>query len=187
MLSNALGALNTLVDRFRSRRSARSSTDTGWTPQLLRQLEWRRFQELCGAYFDAARFERAGMLVQCLPWDAYGVGIKPVRELRSAMISQGVGKGLLVTSGKFTTQARDFAAKEQIRLIDGAELLAGMAALPPETSRALLEFATQGDYSTPTCPSCALKMVPRRSASMGRAFWGCPNYPRCKETVASSA
>jgi len=157
-----------------------------WTEELLRRLEWRRFEELCAAYFDAAGYERTGTVVHCLPWDAYRVGIKPVRELRGAMTTRELGKGLLMTSGKFTKEARDFAAKEQIRLIDGPELLGGIAALSPETSQALLQLATQGDYSTPTCPACGVKMTPRKSTSAGRPFWGCRNYPRCKETVAGA-
>jgi ssDNA-binding Zn-finger/Zn-ribbon topoisomerase 1 len=30
------------------------------------------------------------------------------------------------------------------------------------------------------CPSCKIKMIPRNS-KFGK-FWGCPNYPICKET-----
>lgn len=183
-----------------SRRTGATVDTAQWTPELLRQLEWRRFEELCAAYFEALGFrislavagggvnlyeqgsERAAMLLQCKPWNAYRVGIKPVVGLRGAMQSEKVGEGVLVTSGKFTQEARDYAGKEKIRLIDGAELLGSIAALLPEKTLALLKFATQGDFSTPTCPSCAIKMVPRKSTRHGRTFWGCRNYPQCKQT-----
>lgn len=179
-----------------SRRGARSRLDTAqWTPELLKRLEWRRFEELCAAYFETLGFrvgvdmslyeqgaESASILVQCRPWNAYRVGIKPVRELRGAMTSGNVAEGVLVTSGKFTQEARDFAGKEKISLIDGADLLGKIAALLPEKALALLKFATEGDFLTPTCPSCAIKMIARKSTTHGRTFWGCRNYPGCKHT-----
>jgi restriction system protein len=176
-----------------------------WNAQLLKQLEWRRFEELCAACFQAegyaARIARTAadgvvdmhlcpagsdtpsILVQCKAWDAYRVGIEPVRRLRVAMSASRIGEGMLVSSGRFTPEAADFASKQSIRLVDGTAFLARLAALPPEKSHALLKFATQGDYLTPTCPACSIKMVSRKSTRQGRKFWGCKNYPQCKQTL----
>ena len=103
MLRNLLSTFRFSASR---RRSTRGDIDTAqWTPQLLKRLEWRRFEELCAAYFDnlyAEGADRAAILVHCRPWDAYGVGIKPVRELHGAMAAAQVREGVLVTSGKFT-------------------------------------------------------------------------------------
>lgn len=41
---------------------------------------------------------------------------------------------------------------------------------------------------TPICPKCGVAMVRRvagRGAQQGQAFWGCPNYPKCRETMAA--
>lgn len=202
MLRNLLAAFRSTASR---RRAARHNIDTAqWTPGLLRRLEWRRFEELCAAYFEALGFraevayagadgaaainlyeegaERASILVRCRPWDAYGVGIKPVRGLHEAMATAKVGEGVLVTSGKFTQEARAFAGKEKISLVDGDELLAKITALLPEKGFALLELATSGDFLTPTCPACAIKMIKRKSTARGRPYWGCRNYPGCKNT-----
>jgi restriction system protein len=187
------------------RSAARSKAETAqWTPELLKRLEWRRFEELCVAYFEELGFrtdlaysgdginlyaggsESASIIVQCKPWNAYRVGINPVRGLRGAMASENVVEGVLVTAGKFTQEARDFAGKEKISLIDGAELLGKIAALLPEKALALLKVATQGDFLTPTCPSCAIKMISRKSTKHGRKFWGCRNYPRCKHTFSDT-
>jgi restriction system protein len=186
----------------------RAKSDAGpWSAQLLKQLEWRRFEELCAAYFTAegyaTRIARTGadgvvdmhlcpagsdkpsILVQCKAWDAYRVGIEPVRRLRAAMVASRIGEGMLLSSGRFSHEAADYAEKNFIRLVDGAALLARLAALPPESALALLKFATQGDYLTPTCPSCSIKMVSRKSTRQGRKFWGCRNYPQCKQTFAA--
>ena len=56
----------------------------------------------------------------------------------------------------------------------------------PEKALELLRFATQGDFLTPTCPTCALKMIPRKSTTHGRKFWGCRNYPACKQTLSKA-
>jgi restriction system protein len=180
-----------------------------WTPALLKHLDWRRFEELCAAYFEALGFTtrisppRASgnvdisvcpegsatpaILVRCEPWNAYRVGIKPLRELRAAMTAAGLGEGVLLSASSFTQEAVAFAAKEKIELIDGASLLFKLEALAPEKSLALLKFTTQGDFLTPTCPCCSIKMTSRKSTQGGRKFWGCINYPRCKQTFAGSA
>jgi restriction system protein len=179
-----------------------------WTPELLKQLEWRRFEELCVAYFEAIGSHTrvsapgpdgavdiyveegspdAATLVQCKAWDAYRVGIKAVRELRGAMTAAKVGKGVMITSGRFTQEAFTYAAKENIQLIDGAAFFDRLTALAPDKSLALLKFATHGDFLTPTCPACSIKMTSRQSTKEGRKFWGCRNYPRCKQTIAPTS
>ena len=194
----------------RSASAAREKFDTErWSLELLKHLEWRRFEELCVAYFEALGFsaqishsrtdgavdiglcaagaERAAILVHCQAWNAYRVGVKPVRELRAAMTSAGAADGVLITSSRFTQEAVALAARENIELIDGAGFLAKLAALAPEKNLGLLRFATQGDFLTPTCPRCSIKMISRSSTHEGRRFWGCPNYPRCKQTLYSTA
>jgi restriction system protein len=181
----AFATFASLIVRFLNR-GARSRVDTTqWTPDLLKQLEWRRFEQLCAAVYEQGA-ERASIM-QCQPWNAYRVGIKPVRGLLEAMTAANAAEGVLVTPGKFTQEARDFARKQKtISLVDGADLLARIAALPPEQGLSLLRLATQGDFLTPTCPTCALKMIPRQSTTHGRRHWGCRNYPTCKHTSFSA-
>jgi restriction system protein len=188
--------------------NARARFETRWTAELLKQLEWRRFEELCVAYYQALGFttriakageggvdillqpqgaERASTIARCKAWDAYRIGTKPVQEMRSAMASAGVGEAVLLTSGRFTQAAFELAAKEHVELIDGRVLLDKLAALPPEKALGLLKFATQGDFLTPTCPGCSIKMISRQSTQGGRKFWGCRNYPQCKETFSGTA
>jgi Restriction endonuclease/Topoisomerase DNA binding C4 zinc finger len=179
-----------------------------WSPELLRQLEWRRFEELCVAYYEAlglttrispggadggveiALYERRAeapfALARCKAWDAYRVGEKSVRELSRAMVAAKFTEGVLLTSGRFTQEALALARNERIELIDGAALLGKIDALPADKSLGLLKFATQGDFITPTCPACSIKMISRQSTREGRKFWGCRNYPACKQTLAGN-
>jgi restriction system protein len=201
------GSRERTIDSSQAAALARVDTRK-WTAQLLKQLEWRRFEELCVAYFEAlgcqASIARsathagvdihlvaqgaqdAPLLAQCKAWDAYRVGIKGARELRSAMTAAGLDQGVLLTSGRFTQEAARYAREQNIELIDGAELLTRIAALAPEKALALLKYATQGDFLTPTCPNCSIKMISRKSTREGRKFWGCRNYPRCKQIFAGA-
>jgi restriction system protein len=179
-----------------------------WSMDLLKQLEWRRFEEVCVAYYEAlglktrisgtgteggidivlyqTRSDEPISLARCKAWSAYRVGVKPLRELRKAMDQAKAPEGVLLNAGRFSAEAYDYAGGEGIRLIDGPALLDMIGALPPEQGAGLLRFATEGDFATPTCPFCSIKMVQRQSTKDGWKFWGCPNYPACKKTFAGT-
>jgi restriction system protein len=62
--------------------------------------------------------------VQCKQWKAYKVGVTTVRELYGVMAAKGATGGFVVTSGRFTTDAKDFAQGRNIELVDGPRLFA---------------------------------------------------------------
>lgn len=168
---------------------------------ILDQLDWRHFELLVEGMFRLeGRFPsrlRAGAdggidlvlrdapegpvaaIVQCKAWKAYSVGVKPVRELFGVMAAEGTPQGYLLTSGSFTSEAREFAKFKPLELIDGHGLLERLDRLEDSARSALLQNVTTGDYTTPTCPSCETKMV-RRTSKYGD-LWGCRSYPRCKQ------
>jgi restriction system protein len=119
-------------------------------------------------------------IAQCKAWNVYKVDVKPVRELYGVMAREGVPKGVLLTTGQFTQEARSFPKGDDLQLWDGTQLLDKVRALPPEKQSELLRIATEGDFTTPTCPSCGIKMVLRTARFSGDTFWGCRNYPRCR-------
>ena len=174
-----------------------------WSLDLLSAIEWKRFEDLAAEYYreKGIRCETTSLgadggidlklfhddsgkpttIVQCKAWAGRMVGVKPVRELRGVMASEQVEKGFFMTSSTYSDDAKEFARKNQITLIDAALFLMMIKRLPQEAQQRLLRFATQGDYMTPTCPTCGVKMV-KRNGSRG-AFWGCKNYPRCKQIL----
>lgn len=61
-------------------------------------------------------------------------------------------------------------------------LLMMIQRLSPTSLQKLLALATNGDYKTPTCPSCGIKMIKRPSTKGD--FWGCLNYPKgCRQKL----
>jgi len=85
------------------------------------------------------------------------------------MAHEKVAKGIFVTTGEYTQEAIAFANENPITLITGEMLMKGILALPDDAKGRLLAVATEGDYTTPSCPSCGIKMI-RRSSDRG-AFW----------------
>lgn len=171
-----------------------------WSPELLGELEWRRFELLCTAYYEMREFRvettRRGTdggveaqlyfrqlsdpvaVLICKAWHDLPVGVEPVRELLALMEEHKVRKGIFHATGDYTGEAREFAASHKIQLIRGADLIGNMAALPEAAGQKLHAIATEGDYRTPSCPSCTAKMKVVSGAAGD--FWGCSNFPRCR-------
>lgn len=183
-----------------------AAVDTSrWSLELLGALEWRRFELVAASYFESLGFQarqcdigpdggvdirlypgagdRPALLVQCKAWRTQAVGVKTVRELYGVMAADGVQEGALVASGAFTEEAKRFAKDKPLHLIDGEDLVHKLRQLPVDRSQALLKRATEGDFTTPTCPSCGERMVMRVAGGSGRAFWGCPTFPRCRAVI----
>ena len=120
-------------------------------------------------------------LVQCKQWRSSSVGVKPVRELAGVVASEGAHQGIFVGSGTFTSQARDFALRANIRLLGGAEL---EGLIRPIKQTADAQDPTLKEPST-NCPKCGDVLVTRtakRGAHAGETFLGCNAFPRCRYT-----
>lgn len=176
-----------------------------WSPELLRELEWKHFETLCAAYYGHRHFrvESSGCapdggseaklyfkglpkpvaLLACRAWGSRPVGVKPVRELLAAMTENGIAKGIFHASGEYTTEAKLFAHAHRIQLVSGAQFIAHILKLPDSVQKALFDLTTSGDYTTPVCPSCGEKMV--MCTSDHGDYWGCSGYPHCKATLAA--
>lgn len=125
-------------------------------------------------------------LVQCKQWKAFKVGVQVVRELYGLMAAKGAANGIVVTSGRFTKDAQEFARGRNVRLLAGDELFAMLQS----TKSGSTKFEAKPPNAAteaPACPSCGSAMVKRdakRDANAGSYFWGCVTYPRCRGTVA---
>jgi restriction system protein len=130
-------------------------------------------------------------LVQCKQWRAFRVGVEIVRELYGVMAAKGAAGGFVVTSGRFTGEARSFTEGRNVQLIDGTRLftlireVAGTTKQVPATPAVSAPTTSAPGDAATSCPVCAKAMVRRtakRGASVGKEFWGCPGYPSCNGT-----
>lgn len=171
----------------------------GWSLEALRALEWKRFELLTARYYAALGFRTETIaagpdggidvklfrsdphkplaLVQCKAWNVNAVGVKELRELLGVMAHEKVQRGVFVTSGVFTREASNFGEANPIQMLDGPAFLKKLLDLPAHERETLFHEAFEGDFTTPTCASCGIRMV-RREGGRG-PFWGCRNYPGC--------
>jgi restriction system protein len=167
----------------------------------IRALGWREFEELVGeAYrrqgYTVVENTTAGpdegidlvlkkdgglVLVQCKQWKSVKVGVNIVRELLGVITAKHATSGILITSGIFTQEAKNFAMDKCIDLVDGTQLLQlignvqKQVATPPKPAPANI------------CPKCGGEMVirtARKGPNPGLQFWGCSNYPKCRFSKA---
>lgn len=171
-------------------------------------LSWRDFEVLVGEGFRHRGFmvtERGGVgpdggvdlsmarnherfLVQCKQWRAQQVGVAVVRELYGVMTAERVAGGYVVTSGSFTKDAKAFAAGRNIELMDGKALNGLLrdgrsAVLRPVDSMSEIGGTTPRARVCPKCRSSMVLRTAKRGANVGSSFWGCAQYPKCRETV----
>lgn len=222
-----LGGAAASAYRRHSRKQLLANATASEAAGVIDRMTWQQFEQLVGEAFRRQGFKVAELggagpdggvdlvltkgaerhLVQCKQWRAYKVGVDVVRELYGVMAAQGAAGGFVVTSGRFTDEARGFAAGRNVSLIDGASLgeflrlserQAGASApsttsgAAPATSArprkaepaASVQQAPTGP--APACPKCGTPMVrrvARQGANAGSAFWGCSDFPRCRGTM----
>jgi restriction system protein len=171
----------------------------------LRSLSWRQFEQLVGeAYrrYGYAVEETGGggadggvdlrltrnkemVLVQCKRWRTQCVGVDKVRELYGVMMSENATGGILVTVGRFTSDAKSFAQQNSVTLVDGNSLLELVKDIQPESN--LHVKTSTMNSSAPACPVCGETMVLRtakRGKNTGSQFYGCPRFPECRGTLS---
>jgi restriction system protein len=178
-----------LVDRVADAKSA----------SALNEMTWQEFEALVAEGFKLKGYgvsERGGKtadggidlalrkgnekaLVQCKHWRATKVPVQTVRELFGVMHAEGATHGFVVTSGDFTSDAREFAQGRNIELMDGARLVAMFDAVRAAFGSSTMP-ATSPIAATPTCPKCSKPMARRRrgrAPTPAKRFGDAPAFP----------
>jgi len=202
-----------LVDSVAAVNVSKSLEETehdSWSLTLIGALEWRRFEKLCMEYFKLKGYEvkdtgsgadggtdfylyrpdvsdKPVAVVQCKSWSNKPVGVKTVRELFGVMAAEKIPNAIVMVSGTFTVEAKGFTDSKRLKLIDGQQLLAMIHKLSEPAQKGLLHRMTQGDFKTPSCPSCDVKLVARAGKAGRSDFWGCGNFPKCRYTMKRAA
>lgn len=129
--------------RRKQRTDLLSGVAQGRQPHVLEGMTWREFEMLVGESYRQSGYQvtetggggpdggidlvlrRDGekILVQCKQWKAYKVGVTTIRELYGVITAEGASGGVVVTSGRFTEDAKAFAHGKGIDLIEGTHLL----------------------------------------------------------------
>ncbi len=191
---------------FNARRK-RQQLDAQQDINTIRDLSWRRFEELVGEAYrrqgyrvienDSAGpdggidlvISRQGKryLVQCKQWRSQKVGVKVVREMFGLITAEQAADGIVITSGQFTRDAAGFAKGKPLELVDGERLatLIGAVQKEPKVSAQDVKKKPKRDADPLPCPTCGGKMVlrtARKGKNAGQQFWGCSGFPKCRGT-----
>jgi restriction system protein len=202
-------ALGSALGR-RKRRALVNDVTSNDSANALEGMTWREFEMLVGEAFRLQGYqvvetgaagadggvdlvlkrERETFLVQCKQWKAYKVGVTVVRELFGVMAARGAAGGFVVTSGRFTREATEFASGRNLKLIEGAALMglikqaqSARVTAVPQVKAPLPVPVPPSQSSVLACPKCGGTMVRRtakRGANAGGDFWGCQTYPTCR-------
>ena len=162
----------------------------------LRKIDWFQFEKLMGMVYRHRGYsvKRLGganpdggvdlivsranekFIVQCKQWRKKQIGVKEMREFLGTLTDQKAGRGVYVTLQGYTQEARQFATKHGIELLEETDLVKMLNEQGLSYSRDVSElFASKEKY----CPKCGEKMVVRTAHKSGNQFWGCSTFPRC--------
>lgn len=171
----------------------------------LDRLTWLQFEDLVHQYFLERGFEVAETnhgpdggidlrlrkngntaTVQCKHWRSKRVGVSVVREQYGVMAAEHADQCFVVTSGEFTTEAREWSSDKAITLVDGEQLryLLGLIAFDDEQLSSIGNVAPAVSTSCPNCGSDMVLRTAKRGKNIGSKFWGCSRYPKCRGTRA---
>lgn len=113
--------------------------------------------------------------IQCKKFITSEVGVSALRDFYGAMAgNRADGKGIFITTSKYSTDAEKFADDKPIELIDSFKLVKLIRLAEGQG------FDFQSVAQKEKCPECGGVLM-ERSGKFGR-FLGCENYPKCKYT-----
>lgn len=206
-----VGLIGALMSYFRRKQRTTLVADVAQaqSASALDGMSWREFEMLVGEAYRLQGYqvtETGGggadggidlaltkgsekFLVQCKQWKAYKVGVDVVRELYGVMAAKGAAGGFVVTSGRFTDDAKAFADGRNVQLVDGPALFAmirqakqslSAAAQPPASKPQVVQAKTSNEPNCPHCGSDMIKRTARKGGNAGGEFWGCSKFPTCR-------
>jgi restriction system protein len=169
----------------------------------IRALSWREFEELVGEAYrrqDYRVIENTTVgpdegidlvlkkdgrlaLVQCKHWKSAKVGVNIIRELLGVMSAEQASNGIVITSGVFTQEAKNFAADKPLDLIEGKQLVQLIDNVRKQGTTMRKPFPAD------VCPKCGGELILRTTKigqSAGQKFRGCSNFPKCRFTKSQN-
>jgi restriction system protein len=171
----------------------------------LRALDWYQFEKLIALLFQEEGFavQRKGGAnadggidllavkngitfgVQCKFWKSWRVNVKEVRSFFGALQDFKLRNGFLITLEGYTPDAKDFATRNGIDLMDERSLLDNLESVNWFCKPGFLQLLTDKRKVCPKCESEMLLKTAKKGAKAGQQFWGCSNYPRCRFTFSA--
>jgi len=136
-------------------------------------------------------------IVQCKRWRT-PAGESIVRDFYGTMQHEKAAQGAIIATSGFSQAAIEWAKGKPLYLYNGNDFLRLWEKVKkqqlqktnddPQSSTQPSDTENQID-SSPLCPKCGIPMVlrtARQGDHKGQQFFGCRNYPRCREMLPVS-
>jgi hypothetical protein len=183
--------------------SGSSSMSAEEFTEQLRNIDWFQFERIMALLYRKLGYtvtrrgganpdggvdlviEKDGQRIalQCKQWKTWNVGVKVIREFLGALTDTGFQKGMVLTLCGYTSEAREFAQRHGIEILDQADLAKLIRQVELYSDREAQEVLSD---TRKYCPKCESEMVLRtatKGIGAGRQFWGCSAYPKCRFTM----
>lgn len=170
----------------------------------IKSLAWKQFEELIAEAYRRKSYsvvenydigpdggidlvlKKDGnmFLVQCKQWRSYKVDVRVVREMYGVMTAKHAAGVILITSGLFTQEAKNFAIDKPIDLVEGSQVVDLIRSVQTKSTCSPTEINKLRTTAN-LCPDCGGELVlrvARHGKNAGDKFWGCSNFPKCKFT-----
>jgi ssDNA-binding Zn-finger/Zn-ribbon topoisomerase 1 len=157
-----------------------------WSQELLARLDWKRLEDVTlkmvakggfhtrllerdpdgGALYSVAEgklIRRQDAFLRMAPWRSGEIGVDAVRKFYTRLLAEKLERGVYISTGNFSAEARSFAKGRSLELVDSRRYLETMRRLNLRERDQLLNYATEGDFTAPSCPRCSSKMKLRES------------------------
>lgn len=167
--------------------------------QQLHSIDWFQFEKLVGHLYRKLGYavtfkgganpdggidlivemgvQRKG--IQCKHWKEREIGVKTTREFFGALTDAGLPSGIIVSLRGGTLDARQFAARHSLEILEERELIKLLRSTDALFDPDVLELLRDTRKFCPKCNHQMVRRVSRKSANYGHEFWGCSTYPRC--------
>jgi hypothetical protein len=168
--------------------------------ERLNALDWYQFKRLIAVLYEQKTYQTKRLVegrqapgidfvlmmgsievgIQCKHWKMWVVGLKTIQEFADALKAAGLANGRFIALKDFSREAREFASKNGIQLVDGNDVIRMMSEVNWESNPTVL-FAMED--KTKRCPRCESEMFVKTSrdgANAGQELWECRTAPTCK-------
>lgn len=172
--------------------------------QQLRKIDWYQFEQITALMYGKLGYvvtrrgganpdggidlvlEKDGktFAVQCKHWKTWNVGVKAVREFLGALTHAHISRGIFITLGGYTGEAKKLAGEHEIEIINETEMARMLEGTDARFDSQVIELLQD---KRKFCPKCSREMqikIAKRGRWAGQRFWACPGFPRkCRFTL----
>ena len=169
----------------------------------LRSIDWFQFEQLVSLLYRKLGYtvtRRGGAnpdggidliieknghreAIQCKHWKTWKLGVKAVREFLGALTDTGISRGIFITLGGYTADAKQLADKHGIIIVNETELAKLLEATDARFDPAVTSLLHDKRKLCPKCEKPMVLRTARKGAGAGTQFWGCTRYPACHYTM----